>query len=334
MINIGIVAARSAMRAAVRSGLTALVALLAACSGADAKRANALQGIVEHETRILAFEVGGRVQSLAVDRGSAVTAGLLLGSLDDGMERPLRDARVAERAAADAQLRLLEAGPRSEEIRAARAELTTIDSQRSLAQRSLDRQVLLEASGASAVARRDDIDGTIATLDGRRESVRQQLLALRRGARSQEIDAAEARLAAASAAIVALDARLERFTLEAPAIGAVTDRHVSVGEVVAPGTPAFTVADLDHPFVDVFVPEGRMRQMRIGARGTVRVDGVREALPARVEFVASQTEFTPRFLFSDRERPNLVLRVRVRIDDPRHLLHAGVPAFVELEGLR
>jgi hypothetical protein len=36
-------------------------------------------------------------------------------------------------------------------------------------------------------------------------------------------------------------------------------------------------------------------------------------------------------LFSERERPNLVVRVRVRIDDPKELLHAGVPAHVVLE---
>ena len=32
------------------------------------------------------------------------------------------------------------------------------------------------------------------------------------------------------------------------------------------------------------------------------------------------------------ERENLVLRVRIRIDDPKHTLHAGVPAFVTIGG--
>ena len=44
---------------------------------------------------------------------------------------------------------------------------------------------------------------------------------------------------------------------------------------------------------------------------------------ARIEHVFPNTEFTPRFLFSESERPNLVVRVRVRIDDPRRELHAG-----------
>lgn len=312
----------------------AFVLLPSGCKQASSEAPERLQGIVEHDERILAFEVGGRVKQLDVDRGDPVAPSASLGSLDDGMERPLRDARAAELAAARAQLDLVEAGPRSEEIRAARAELGALDAQRALLQASLDRQLALATSGASAPVRRDEIDGQLASVDGRRGALRQQLLALRRGARAEEIAAAEARVAAATAALAAIDARLARFALTAPSAGTVVDRHVDVGEVVAPGTPAFTIADLDHPFVDVFVPEGRMQHVRIGMRATVRVDGLSSDLNGRVEHLGTRTEFTPRFLFSERERPNLVLRVRVRFDDPRHQLHAGVPAFVRLEGLR
>ena len=71
----------------------------------------------------------------------------------------------------------------------------------------------------------------------------------------------------------------------------------------------------------------------INGRVAVGEDGeVRAPLSGRVEHVFPRTEFTPRFLFSDDERPNLVLRVRVRIEDPRHLLHAGLPVFVQLAG--
>jgi len=41
----------------------------------------------------------------------------------------------------------------------------------------------------------------------------------------------------------------------------------------------------------------------------------------------SVREFTPRFLFSEKERPNLVVRVRIALEDPAEKLHAGVPAF-------
>jgi hypothetical protein len=49
-----------------------------------------------------------------------------------------------------------------------------------------------------------------------------------------------------------------------------------------------------------------------------------------VEFVSPETEFTPKFLFSDQERPHLVVRVRVRVGDADRRLHSGVPAFARI----
>jgi hypothetical protein len=46
-----------------------------------------------------------------------------------------------------------------------------------------------------------------------------------------------------------------------------------------------------------------------------------------VEVVGRTLEFTPRYLFSEKERPNLVVRVRIALEDPAEKLHAGVPAF-------
>jgi HlyD family secretion protein len=103
---------------------------------------------------------------------------------------------------------------------------------------------------------------------------------------------------------------------------------VKVGEMVAPGAPAVTLADLSHPYVDVFVPEARMPEVRMNQAVSVKVDGMNKSLPGKVEHVYTRTEFTPRYLFSATERPNLEVRVRVRIDDAEKALHAGVPAFV------
>jgi hypothetical protein len=65
-------------------------------------------------------------------------------------------------------------------------------------------------------------------------------------------------------------------------------------------------------------------------KASVRVDSSKEPLLGVVEHVGTRTEFTPRYIFSERERPNLVVRVRVRVDDPQKKTHAGVPAFVAI----
>jgi HlyD family secretion protein len=122
------------------------------------------------------------------------------------------------------------------------------------------------------------------------------------------------------------DAKLERHTLVTRVDGLVVDVHLDPGELAAIGTPAATIADVTHPYVDVFVPEGKLAGIKLGTRADVRVDTGARAVGA-VEYVSPKTEFTPRFLFSERERPNLVVRVRVRLEDPKHDLHAGIPAF-------
>ncbi|MFO0696090.1 MAG: HlyD family efflux transporter periplasmic adaptor subunit [Polyangiales bacterium] len=310
-----------------------LAGLAGACSDAFAHEPEPFQGIVEHEDRILGFEVGGRVSDVSVRRGDVARAGQVLVKLDDSLERPLRDAKLAEVAGAEAQLALLESGARAEEIRGVMAEIATVEAQAELTQRQRDRQNLLVERGALPPATLDELEGTLATLEGRKSVLEQRLHGLRRGARPEELEAAEARLRAASAGLVAVETRLSRYGLASPVDLYVTDVHALPGEMVAPGAPAVTLADLDHPYVDVFVPESRMSDVEIGQRARVRVDGLRQALTGHVEHVSHRTEFTPRYLFSESERPNLVLRVRVRIDDPSHRLRAGVPAFVLIEGV-
>jgi HlyD family secretion protein len=83
--------------------------------------------------------------------------------------------------------------------------------------------------------------------------------------------------------------------------------------------------------VDVFVPLGKLDGIVVGAPASLRVDGTDRVFSARVDWIARTTEFTPRFLFSERERPNLVVRVRLLVEDPEQRLHAGIPAFATIE---
>jgi HlyD family secretion protein len=302
------------------------------CGLAQAAGPAPLQGVVEYDDRVLGFELGGRVLAIAVDRGDTLRADQSLVRLDDSLETPIRDMRAADLAAAEAQLRLLRAGARGEEIRAAEAEISALQAQEAELQRNLTRQTALVREAALAQTTVDDTSSQLQATSDRRRALEERLQATRNGARTDEIATSVARVAGASAALAAEEARLSRFELHSPAAGSVIDLHVKVGEMVVPGAPGVTMADLSHPFVDVFVPQARMHELQIGRTMAVRVDGVRDALDGKIEHMFTRTEFTPRFLFSEGERPNLVLRTRVRVVDPKHQLHAGVPAFVTFSG--
>ena len=76
------------------------------------------------------------------------------------------------------------------------------------------------------------------------------------------------------------------------------------------------MADTKHPYADIFVPQEEIGGLRVAAPARVVVDASSQSYGARVEDIGRRTEFTPRYLFSERERSQLVVRVRVRIDDP------------------
>ncbi len=303
-----------------------LVTVATGCSHPNAPPATH-QGIIELDERVLGFEVAGRVDEVAVRRGDVVEAGSPIAKLDDSLERLARQARADEANVAAADLALLEAGARREEVGALASELAGAIAAEDLARKNAERVRTLAESGSLAKSELDRVNGDLERATAARRSVEQRLAALRQGARPQEIARARARLDAARDALALADARLERYALKSKSGGIVLDVHLDPGELATAGTPAVTIADVTHPYVDVFVPQGELAGIHVGTKASVRVDG-RDALAnGAVEYVSPTTEFTPRFLFSERERPLLVVRVRVRIDDPNHELHAGIPAF-------
>jgi HlyD family secretion protein len=289
------------------------------------------QGVAELKERVLAFEVGGRIVSLRVHEGDRVKAGELLGTIDGAVEEQARQARELEAQAAEVQASLVKKGVRGEEIAVTRARLRGARAAEDLLRKQIERERELHRRGVTPEARLEEMEGQLTHAVAEREVLENVLSEQQRGARPEERDMASVRAAAARAGVTLDDLRLERRELRAPVDGVVLDVHSEVGEVVSPGTPVVTMADPDRIHADVFVPEGRLPGIDVGDRARLRADGIATALTGHVEHVARRTEFTPRYLFSDRERSNLVVRVKVRVDDPRGLLHAGVPVFVTLD---
>lgn len=307
------------------------MAVIAACQGTDALPADTYQGTIELEERVLGFEAAGRVQRVEVQRGQLVEAGQVLARLDPSLEELTAAARAAEAAAAAAQAELVREGARAEDVRALAARVRAAQAAADVIQRDLERERALVQRGVSPSSRVTDLEGQLERATAERQSLDHQLRALREGARKPEVASADARARAAELTHAIEQERLERYVLRAHEPGTVLDLHAEPGEVVAAGTPIASVADRTLPYADVFVPQAELGGLDVGDRAHVRIDAYARAFTGRVEHIAPRTEFTPRFLFSERERPNLVVRVRVRIDDPERALYAGVPAFVTIE---
>jgi HlyD family secretion protein len=314
----------------VRAWALALLLLGAGCKGGPPVPPG-YQGLVEYDEHVVSFEVAGRVERVEVKRGDVVADGQILAKLDDTIARLTTGGREQESNSLQADLALLLAGSRREDVASLSDQLQGATSTETLARVNAARTRALFAGGALPKAELDKAEADLTRTSSDRQSLEQRLAAMRHGARAEEITRARARVAQAEAELALERELLARHVLRAEGAGEVTDLSIKVGELAATGTPAVTLADTKHPYVDVFVPEGELAGIHAGGHAEVRVDASGPPFAGSVESVSPETEFTPKFLFSDRERPHLVVRVRVRVEDPDRRLHAGVPAFAKVE---
>jgi HlyD family secretion protein len=302
-----------------------------------------VSGHVEADDVQLSAEVGGRVLELTVAEGDRVTAGQVIARLDT-REAELAIARAkAERAQADAQLRLLQAGSRQEDIRQAAAQVTAADADVSAAEAELKNatadlerfESLLRANAGSrkarddAQARRDVASERVAAAKERRRALAEQAAAVKAGARREEIQAAAARVAAIDAQIATYQKAVADATVVAPISATVTTKLVNVGEIVAPRAPLVVLTDLDHAWGEVFVDEPLVPRLVLGQPATLHTDAGGEGLAGKVTFISPKAEFTPRNVQTAEERSRLVYRVKVTVDNSKGILKPGMPVEAE-----
>ncbi len=103
-------------------------------------------------------------------------------------------------------------------------------------------------------------------------------------------DAAVARQVAARAGLDAAREGVAYTEIRAPYSGVVTQKHVQVGETVAPGAPLMTGASLDALRVVVEVPQSVIEQVREVRKAAVYVDGRRIVSTGVTLFPAAQSE--------------------------------------------
>jgi HlyD family secretion protein len=322
-------------------GVAAIAA--ATCRNRTAAQHLRASGYVEATEVRVAPEVGGRVSELAVGEGDRVQVGAVIARLSTtDTDLAIRRAQ-AEREQAIAQLRLLQAGARPEEIRqagaqldSAQADVRAAESELQAASTDLQRfEALLQSNAGSrkqrddAATRRDVAAANVKAAQERARAAREALARLKAGARAEEIAAARARVAAMEAQIAALEKNLADATLESPVAGIVTVKLIDKGEVIAPRTPIVVITDLDHAWANIYVDEPVVPRLKLGQKVTVVTDAG-QRLEGTITFISPKAEFTPRNVQTAQERSRLVYRLKVSTDNREGILKTGMPVEVEI----
>lgn len=123
------------------------------------------------------------------------------------------------------------------------------------------------------------------------------------------------------------ETRLGYATLTSPLTGLVLSHNIESGEFVAAGTPIVTVGDLEHVWLRAYVDETDLGRIKVGQSAKVTTDTFPDKhYVGRVSFIASQAEFTPKSVQTQKERVKLVYRIKITINNPLMELKAGMPA--------
>ena len=315
----------------------------ASCGGNAADGPARASGYVEATEVRVAPEVGGRVLELAVAEGDRVAAGAVIATLDTADLLIAKRRAVAERDHAEAQLRLLQAGSRPEDIRQGRAQADSAQadveaalSELEAARADLQRfEALLQSNAGSrkqrddAATRREIAEARVRAARERARGASEGVVRLRAGARPEEIAAARARVAAADAEIAALEKSAADAVLKSPVAGIVTAKLVDAGEMAAPRVPVVIVTDLDRAWANVYVDEPVVPRLRLGQKATLVTDAG-QRLEGTITFISTQAEFTPRNVQTAEERSKLVYRIKVSVDNREGILKTGMPVEAEL----
>lgn len=271
--------------------------------------------IVESRTYKIATTVQGPVEAVLKQEGEEIERGDLVAVVDS---TPLV-LKLRELAARRAEL--------SQVIASKRSEISSLEEEiRGLA-REYGRIGELADKGSVPMQQKDDLGTKMKAADFRLQAAKQMLASL--GQKRKALDAQ----------VDQIRDQIDRCSLTAPAAGVVISRFKNPGEVLGPGTPVIEVGELDTMYVDFFVPQTMLAEIKYGARVDIRLDTPKQVggqngktLPARVVWISDEAEFSPKNIQTRESRNELVFRIRATAVNSEGMLKRGMPVEVWREG--
>lgn len=122
--------------------------------------------------------------------------------------------------------------------------------------------------------------------------------------------------------------------LASPLNGYITVKSALQGENVQVGAPVFSAVDLNDIWVSAYVDEKDLGRVKLNQKAIVKID----AHPFKkydgwLSFISQQTEFTPKYIQTTKERVKYVYRIKVKVDNSSLDLKPGMPAdaYITLE---
>ncbi|KXS37850.1 MAG: HlyD family secretion protein [Halomonadaceae bacterium T82-2] len=298
-------------------------------------------GRIEATELDVATKLSGRVAEILVDEGDFVSPGQLLARMDTRtLEAELRQAQAELQRMRNALQTAQATVAQNESNKAAdeavvhqrQAELTAARKRYERSNALLQRNAISRQQVDDDLAAMQSAEAALAAAKAQVSAAQAAIVA----SRSQVVEAQSA-IDAAEASVAKTQADLEDSQLRADRLARVQYRVAEPGEVLASGGKVLNLIDLTDVYMTFFLPTSQAGRVALGDKVHLVLDAAPEyVIPARVSFVASAAQFTPKTVETASEREKLMFRVRARIDPQllkEHLkqVKTGLPGMAYLK---
>lgn len=269
------------------------------------------EGYFETVEVTVSSEANGRILYMDVEEGMPVEAGKVLGCIDT-VQLYLNMLQLMK-----SEESVLNSRPDiDKQLDAMKAQLNTLRHEK-------ERIENLLADGAATRKQMDDIEAEEAVLVKRIDAQESAL--------AKSVASIDAQSSGIAIQIAQVKDRIEKCRIKSPVSGTVLTKYAEEGEFASAGRPLFKVADLSRVYLRVYVTSARLSDMVLGQQVRVWSDygrGYEKEYPGTIVWISDQSEFTPKNIYTDDERKNLVYAVKIAVENDG-LIKLGMYGGVE-----
>ncbi len=296
----------------------------------DANRLT-LYGNVDIREVYAAFYDSGRIDHMLVQEGDAVHKGELIATLEQSRFADALAAANGQAANQQQVLAALLAGSRPEQIAQAKAQMDALEVVYENDAANFSRYATLAPGGAATIQQRDDAQAAYLNAKQNYEAAKQAYILAVKGARAEDIAAAQGAYDAAKANAALAAQEYKDTKLYAPADGIIEERVQEPGDMTSPSAPVYVIALTNPLWVRAYVPESDLGRIRLGMEADISTDSYPgKTYRGWVGYISPTAQFTPKTVETPDLRAQLVYQLRVYACDPQGQLQLGMPATVSI----
>lgn len=305
----------------------ALLTLTSGCGNNGQRDSIEASGTIESTDVVISSKTSGEILKFNFNEGERVSANDTILIIDHELLDIQLQQSNALRDAAEAQLNLMLAGARKEDIIQAEENLKQAEVNFKLAEKDKNRMQSLYESRSITQKQYDDAVARYELMNAQFKAAQENYSKVKKIFRPEEINQAKANLNKAIAGVELLKKNIRDCYVISPIDGFIVKTFVEKGETVSPMSSLFKVSDLDEIELEIYVSEEELGYVKLGQKAEISVDTFKDKIfEGKVIYISPEAEFTPKNIQTKDERTKLVFAVKISIPNKNYELKSGMPA--------